>query len=303
MEKSLWHEKIDWDKSFGLNIFHRLWKPMHHQILRLHWHEHIEIIYQLQGESHFYFEGERVNSQPGDILIINSGMLHEGHSVKKQGRFNEYYAIVFHPSMLKGHTMELDDYRQYIEPYLKGQRIFPNKISKDNEYHPQALLLYQQILREFYQKQIGYRINITSLLIQFCINCDRLQASVKPAQLPSHNIIRMREKYNARFKSLFEYIEQHYDQKVSLDYAAQRVNMSRYHFCKVFKQLTGKTFNEYINSYRVIEAERLLILQPDLAIQEIAERSGFSSIHYMYRLFRKYKKGTPAAFRLPGRGK
>jgi YesN/AraC family two-component response regulator len=56
-------------------------------------------------------------------------------------------------------------------------------------------------------------------------------------------------------------------EKLTVEQAAKLVSLNPYHFCKTFKKLTGRTFIEYVNVYRVKEAERLL-LETDLNVTE-----------------------------------
>jgi AraC-like DNA-binding protein len=56
--------------------------------------------------------------------------------------------------------------------------------------------------------------------------------------------VRVRRNYN--LSSLLDYLRMHYDQDMSLKEAAEMVNLSPNHLCKVFKKVTGKTLIEYI---------------------------------------------------------
>ncbi|WP_368668021.1 AraC family transcriptional regulator, partial [Deinococcus sp. GbtcB9] len=60
------------------------------------------------------------------------------------------------------------------------------------------------------------------------------------------------------FDLLFDFIRKEHARPISLREAAQLVNMSVHHFCKTFKRITGRTFVEFVNLYRVNEAEQLL---------------------------------------------
>jgi AraC-like DNA-binding protein len=92
------------------------------------------------------------------------------------------------------------------------------------------------------------------------------------------------------------YIKGRYQEKISLDDAAQAVNTSTRHFCKVFKEATGITFTDYLARVRVEKAKNLL-MNPNLRISEIAFETGFESISQFNRSFKRITKQSPSQFR------
>jgi AraC-like DNA-binding protein len=55
----------------------------------------------------------------------------------------------------------------------------------------------------------------------------------------------------------------------------------------------GTSFSDYINGLRVDYAARLLEENPDLSINEVIIKSGFTSTSAFYRNFKKFKGITP----------
>lgn len=92
------------------------------------------------------------------------------------------------------------------------------------------------------------------------------------------------------------YIRDRYQEKISLDEAAQAVNASTRHFCKVFKQATGLTFTDYLARIRVEKAKNLL-QNPHLRVSEIAFETGFDSISQFNRSFKRITGLAPTQFR------
>lgn len=92
------------------------------------------------------------------------------------------------------------------------------------------------------------------------------------------------------------YIQDRYQEKISLDEAAQAVNASTRHFCKVFKEATGLTFTDYLARLRVEKAKNLL-QNPHLRVSEIAFETGFDSISQFNRSFKRITGLAPTQFR------
>ena len=79
--------------------------------------------------------------------------------------------------------------------------------------------------------------------------------------------------------------------ELSVAAAAKIACMSYYHFCRLFKKVIGKTFVEYQNFIRIRRAEKLLITT-DRTITNIAFETGFGSVAYFNRVFKR-KLGKP----------
>jgi AraC-like DNA-binding protein len=92
------------------------------------------------------------------------------------------------------------------------------------------------------------------------------------------------------------YIQGRYSERISLDEAAQAVNASTRHFCKVFKSATGITFTDYVARVRVEKAKHLLG-NPHLRVSEIAFETGFESISQFNRSFKRITGQSPTQFR------
>ena len=92
------------------------------------------------------------------------------------------------------------------------------------------------------------------------------------------------------------FIEEHKQDQLSLSQVARFVNVSTYHFCKMFKKATGFTFTEYLSLVRIAKAKNLL-LNPHLHVSEIAYEVGFNSLTHFNRVFRKIVGQSPTAYR------
>jgi YesN/AraC family two-component response regulator len=96
---------------------------------------------------------------------------------------------------------------------------------------------------------------------------------------------------------LIEQIEAEPTGKMSVTEAAGQVGLNTYHFCKMFKKLTGRTFVEYVNGCRMTKAEQLL-QESSMTITEIAAQVGCENANYFTKLYKQYKGMTPSQGRL-----
>jgi AraC-like DNA-binding protein/ligand-binding sensor protein len=93
-----------------------------------------------------------------------------------------------------------------------------------------------------------------------------------------------------------EYIVENQAEDLSLGQVAKAVNTSTFHFCKMFKKVTGVNFTEYVSRVRV-EKARNLLLNPNLRISEIAYEIGFQSLTHFNRVFKTITGQSPTDYR------
>jgi AraC-like DNA-binding protein len=86
------------------------------------------------------------------------------------------------------------------------------------------------------------------------------------------------------------------ERALSVAELAQRLHISPCYFCKLFKRQTGLTFTNYRTQVR-IDAAKGLLLNLRLRISEVAYQSGFESIPYFNRAFRRHVGCSPSEFR------
>ncbi len=98
-----------------------------------------------------------------------------------------------------------------------------------------------------------------------------------------------------RMGTIYEYVQQHYQDKVHVDDVAALVHLSTPAFCRYFKKHTRMTFTDFVNQYRISQARTLLL--HDSSIAAVADASGFQNISHFNKLFKKSTGDTPGEFR------
>ncbi|MBQ4110375.1 MAG: helix-turn-helix transcriptional regulator [Clostridia bacterium] len=105
------------------------------------------------------------------------------------------------------------------------------------------------------------------------------------------------EKTDAKLmQKAIKYIEDNFNKPVLLCDIAESVHLSPIYFHKLFKIYTGKTPAEFLLNKR-ISAAKIYLLTTDFSVEEIAEKSGFSSLAYFDYKFKKISGITPTNYR------
>lgn len=97
-------------------------------------------------------------------------------------------------------------------------------------------------------------------------------------------------------RQMLELIENHYGEKIVMQDVMNRLNYSETFLNKRFKKVTGTTFTEYLNRFRIQKAVEIL-KDRDISSHEVGYLCGFSTSKYFKDVFRKYVGCTPKEYR------
>ncbi|MCF6222286.1 MAG: AraC family transcriptional regulator [Flavobacteriaceae bacterium] len=102
-------------------------------------------------------------------------------------------------------------------------------------------------------------------------------------------------KDHLRLKTIYQFIDSHYQEKISVNQIGGLVHLSDASFCRYFKKMTKLTFTTFVNHYRIEKAKKLLLM--DKNVTETCYSCGFGSLSYFNRIFKKIIGMNPQAFK------
>lgn len=111
--------------------------------------------------------------------------------------------------------------------------------------------------------------------------------------------VQVEKKYSKLNKLLLDsvdYVHRHYAENIVIEDIAMNFGVSRSKYCLLFKQAMGTTFHKYLNDLRCEKATQLLI-ENEMTLEEIAERTGFSDTSSLYRNFVSHYGMSPGKYR------
>jgi AraC-like DNA-binding protein len=255
--------------------------------INCHWHEELEFLVITKGTADFHINERSYRISEGEILFVNSNLLHFATSVQNMP-FN-FFAVVFSPSLLGGYSNDIIQ-QKYIAPVLNLKISFPAYIKPDKGYGEQIQGLLYEIKNLYFEKGNAYELLIKTKLYQIWNLLLTVSEYTNIIEVKNNN-------YRiSRIKSVLEYIGQKYSQKITLPELSSAFNMSEGQFCRFFKSMVRHSVVDYINSYRINESAALL-QKTDMDIGEISCMVGFNNISYFNKLFRRYMHCSPSEFR------
>ena len=239
-----------------------------------HWHEHLELLFFLDGCTTLIVNGKALEVGAGDTVAVNST---EVHSFTVAGERAEYLCLIIYPDFFS--DIEFDGIT--IE----------NFIPSDAYATECAEAIYREYSRggalcAMRQKAMTYTL-ISHL-------AEKYQREPMTRQSQKRRTAAL-----SRLDLVTEYVSMHYSEHLTTKDLAGICYLSESHFCRFFKAATGKSALEYISEYRA-ERAAVLLKNTDISISEIAESVGFDDQNYFSRIFKRVKGVTPKEYRAAG---
>jgi len=97
-------------------------------------------------------------------------------------------------------------------------------------------------------------------------------------------------------KRFFQLVEENYQNNLSVNQYAEKLNITSNHLTQTIRQLTGRTSNDILQSKQILEIKRLLI-HTNLTVTQIADQLNFTDQSYFTKFFKKNTGITPHKFR------
>ena len=98
-----------------------------------------------------------------------------------------------------------------------------------------------------------------------------------------------------QLREIIEYIHTYLDTGLSLTELATQLNLSTFHFARLFKKSLGLSPHKYILQTRIERAKKLIVSQP-IPLSNIALQAGFYDQTHFSKAFKKYVGVSPKAF-------
>lgn len=257
-------------------IFHSLYN---------HWHKEMEIICIEKGCGLAKLNRETIRLKQGDILMVNSGVI---HGIRSDLRNYLYYkSIVFDLNFLSSPAGDLCQER-LISILAENQAEFTHLISPGDRGYEHIFRLFYQIHDCHREKKPFYYVQLKSLFYEFFYQM-LIGNYIVPADTEQNRNL-------ASIKMVLDYINEHYQEQLTVKELTEMSNYSEYYFMKLFKQYTGKTVASYLNDFR-LEKAKVLLLHSDRSITEIALDVGFNNTSYFIKKFQQANLVSPHKYR------
>lgn len=248
----------------------------------MHAHKDVaELVLIYSGESDYLVDNKIMHVKSGDLLVYNSGVVHDEYTDRKE-QIGFYCAGIRNLSLpgLPENAFCLSK-NGYV--FHTGERF--EDIRAINEMIFTTLVSGEPNAERFCDHLMYALVDKVLNVIQADAACPGLRPSddVNEPSAMSH-----------RIKA---YIDEHYMEPISLETIGNELHISPWYASRLFKSMTGYSPIQYLLRRRIGEAQTLLI-STDLPITEIAFRVGYDTQSYFNAQFTKYVGMPPKQFRM-----
>lgn len=240
----------------------------------MHRHENLfEINYVEEGSGRHFIDGKVYLSHPGDVLVYNSGVLHED-SVHEKNTVCMFGLGI--------ENLQIDGMPEgWLLPVETSMKI-PCSLRA-----PQVRQLFlgieEQVRgKETTQPEVASMFAASILLL------------VRELAISQENAEQSKEMQLAR--QISAYIDQHFSEEISLESLEQQFGVSKYHIAHLFQRQIGYSPIQYLQRRRIGEAQSKLVFT-DQKVIDIALDVGFHSLSYFTRTFTKIVGMSPVLYR------
>lgn len=274
------HEQLQLDKEFPFALFRTSDRQQF-----LHYHDCLELNMIERGEGSYIINGKKYPISPGDIFVINNREPHM--AVHKE--MLDMTVLVFDIELLwrnKGIS-------QFLTPFLSRKEKFSHRIvGNNNLYYEQMADVFSKLSGEYQEQEKGWQISVEAMLMYLLTLIYRSYDKNQELDEEPDNFQIM----YTRISAVFDYIEANFKESIALSTLAELVSISPHYLCKCFKKITGRTIFEYIEQMRV-RYSCFLLQTTQKPVMEIALESGFNTVSYYNRIFKKNVGMTPKEYR------
>lgn len=259
-----------------------------HEIIStpLHFHEHIEFSFIIEGSGTESINGKTHRLRPGVASLTLPNHMHEiscdvNHQVRK-------YCCMFDINILLDSSYD----SEWCGLLYKIGSQYPSHVEFSADETKWISEILHKLLVESNRTTLlpGRNSMICSMIKEALLRFVRAASCIPSADISREPAMKQ------PFWPLLQYIHVHYTDAVSLESLAERFDVSASYISRIFKQYLGISFLTYLHQLRIESASNLLT-STNMSIIDIAAETGFESYRTFSRVFQNLKKATPSEYR------
>lgn len=270
-------------KEYPFHFYYDSLELFDFHCIEWHWHTEFEFVYVETGTVYFGISDKQFALSEGQGVFINSKILHryfsQGNAIVPNFVLMPYF-IAAQDSLI---------YQKYVLPIMASPMDY-QIFSSDIPWQAQALSLMREMMVA--QENASDVELVNSYLIQ----------KIWHILYQNTDVEHMGKKENysassqARLQLMMQYIHQKFAYNISLSDIADQAKVSKSTALNLFQRYLGISPVTYLVNYRLQEAAKLLA-STEKKVTVISKDTGFDSVDYFCKAFKKYYKLTPTEYR------
>jgi AraC-like DNA-binding protein len=261
-----------------------------------HRHEYVQIVYVCKGRLRHVLNQCTYEVCEGDLFVIPPYVPH--YYVTKDEENFRIIELEFIPEFINEHFSPDDKNNSfpdsaYLTQFFTVEYLMRPKLSLTGGVKIFVESILYELLREYEEKQSDFTLMYKSLLLQLLVLIGREYRKTF-SECESLDVC---EQHRDDMLNAIRYVNTHYNEELTSKEVAEKTMLSQSYFRFLFKQLTGKTLTDYINSIRISKAAEMLKSKPGIRIIDVCYQTGFKHVNYFNKIFLREIGVPPSAYR------
>jgi len=241
-----------------------------------HAHDFLELSILLTGETFYEIDDKMHHLQQETILVLNPGVEHK-----------EYAHAGMESSQIHIGLRHFN-FSGYQRDFLPLE----TNIIQLGDYKEKFFDTCQEIIAERNEAKPGYELILKALVFKLIVYLFRDDRT----SLSEERLLVSNQEKQEFVNEVKLYIENHYNEELTLDHIAHAFYTNSTTLSRSFKQFAGDTPINYLITYRLEKAKNMIQAHPTLSIKDIAQSVGYSDSLYFSKLFKKQYGVSPSFF-------
>lgn len=259
------------------------------QPVRMNRHDYFEIVYIISGEITCQIAKCSFRCRQGELIVIGSSLYHR---MWRHTRVHPKIATLFFMPEIICEAGGDRDQAEFLMPFYLQDVNFPFVVRASTGIPAEVFGLIRRIHEILPCATSLARLSVRTYLKMVLILLVNHYSAYIGSQYPDNP----EQAALRRIVPLFEFLETHYNQGIAVEDGAQLLGLSKPHFMRLFKRITGQSFICYLNHFRVAKAQALLT-SSDKPLAQLSQEVGFCDQSYFGSVFRKTVNMTPLTYR------
>lgn len=272
-------ETYHFQSEFPLTFFEARQRQMY-----MHLHDCLEINMVCSGKGFYLIEENKYEINPGDIFIINN---RERHMAVHDGNLT-LLVLIFDPQFIWDSPQEY----AFLKPFFAKKRELSTRIRPGEGGYEGLCDCFGEIGKEYREKQFGWEMFVRAQVMLFLAKLYRYCNDKLDFETGVENVHRL----YTRIRPALDYIHEHYTEEIELEILAKAALMNKNYLCTCFKETMNMRIFEYIDQLRINRA-CMLLKTSEYSITDISGMTGFNSVSYFNRSFKKVRGIAPSQYR------
>lgn len=253
----------------------------HTHVLVPHRHDFYVTVFFTSGSGFHEIDFQRYEIAPGSVFFMQPGQIHHWEFTPETDGFVLLHSRYFFELNIR--SISLDRFPFFFSklniPYMHISDM-------DENFADQ----FCQLLLEFEGKQSHKHIKSAALACALYIDFSRIYESKYASSLKESN------HYAVKFRAFEQLIEEFYATEKSVEFYAEKLNISSRHLNRICREVAGNTFSHIITERVMLEAKHLLT-SSEMNQTQVALSLGYEEYSYFSKLFRQYTGMNARSFK------